>query len=324
MAQVGAIGGTFNLPQYTGKLVTADVEATPFLAMAGGLNGAKVVKNQDFPTANEYDFTALSVPTIDETDSLSAPTVITNTTAQTLQTTQIFQEQVQLSYVRMANAGRFWATEVSTLGYGTFDPNDANAVESALAFQQAMALKKVLRDYEYSMYQGVYAQAVAVTTDFQMRGLIACASSASNTVAAGGADLSKLLLDELFRTMYANGAMFAKPVIHVNAFQKQQISDIYGYAPTDWNIGGVSVEAINTDFGKMGILLTRYMDTDELLVTDMSVISPVVQEVPGKGHLFYEPLSKSGAGESGQIFGMLSVDHGPIWAHGSITGLSTS
>jgi hypothetical protein len=40
--------------------------------------------------------------------------------------------------------------------------------------------------------------------------------------------------------------------------------------------------------------------------------------------MFYEELSKSGANESGQIFGQLGLDHGPGFMHGTITGLATS
>jgi hypothetical protein len=40
--------------------------------------------------------------------------------------------------------------------------------------------------------------------------------------------------------------------------------------------------------------------------------------------LFYEPIAKLGAGEQGQIFGQIGLDHGPGIMHGSITGLATS
>ena len=323
MANV-ALGTTWNLPNYTGSLFTADAENTPLLTMMGGLTGGKRTKNQDFPTTQEFSYPTLAIPAIDETASQTAPTAISLVRSQVLQTTQIFHEQVALSYVRLANAGRLTATEVSTLGYGVYSKDEEDPVKSELDWQIAGALKHIARDFEYTMFQGSYTQAVVVTTDFQMRGLMECASDASCTVAAAGADLSKPLINELTRTMYAAGATFSNPVIFVNAFQKQQISDIYGYAPTDRNVGGVNIKQIETDVGNIGITLTRYMDTDDFIIVDMAYVAPVFQEVPGKGLLFYEPLSKTGAAETGQIFGMLSIDHGPKWVHGSITGLSTS
>ena len=323
MAQVGA-GTTWNLPNYTGELFTADAEATPLLAMAGGLTGGKKTDNQDFPTSQEYDYPSLAQPGIDETASLTAPTAISHVRSQVLNTTQIFHEQVSLSYVRLANKGRLTADEVSTLGYGVYSKQEVDPVQSELDFQIARALNHIARDVEYSIINGSYTQAVLVTTDFAMRGLMECASDASTTVAAGAADLSKALINELLRTMYAAGATFENPVFVVNAFQKQQISDIFGYAPTDRNIGGLNINQVETDFGRFGVVLSRFMDTDDMLVADMNYVSPVFQEVPGKGLLFYEPLSKTGASESGQVFGMIGLDHGPEWKHGSITGLSTS
>jgi hypothetical protein len=292
--------------------------------MMGGLTGGKTTKNQDFPVTQEFSYPTLAVPAIDETASLTAPTAISLVRSQVLQTTHIFHEQVSLSYVRLANQGRLTATEVSTLGYGVYSKDEEDPVKSELDFQIAGALKHIARDFEYSMFQSSYTQAVLVTTDFQMRGLMECASDASNTVAAGTADLSKALMNELTRTMYGHGATFSNAVVFVNAFQKQQLSDIYGYAPMDRNVGGVNIKQIETDVGNLGVSLSRYMDADDLIIVDMSYIAPVFQEVPGKGLLFYEPLSKTGASESGQIFGMLSIDHGPKWVHGSITGLTTS
>ena len=53
-----------------------------------------------------------------------------------------------------------------------------------------------------------------------------------------------------------------------------------------------------------------------MLAIEVSVCAPVFQPVPGKGVLFYEPLSKTGASESGQIFGQIVLDHGPAFMHG--------
>lgn len=56
----------------------------------------------------------------------------------------------------------------------------------------------------------------------------------------------------------------------------------------------------------------------------MAFCSPVFLPVPGKGVLFYEELSKTGAAEEGQIYGQLGLDYGPEEYHGTITGLATS
>lgn len=315
----------WNDPNLTGALFTASDESTPLLTMIGGLTGGgKSTDNQDFPVTQEYAHEALAVPAITETASLTAPTAITFVRTPYRNTTMIFHEQVSASYVKLANAGRLQATEVSTSGYAYYSPAETNPIQSELDFQISVALKHIARDVEYSFIQSSYVQATAASVAAKTRGLMECASDVSNTIAAGGNGLNKTLLDQLWRTMYTNGAEFGMPVVFVNAFQKQMISSIYGYAPTDRNIGGLNIQTIETDFGRMGVSLSRYMDTDDLLVADVSVIAPVFQQVPGKGLLFYETLSKTGAAESGQIFGMIGLDHGPKWAHGTITGLATS
>lgn len=317
-------GTLWNDPNLTGALFTASAEDTPLLTMAGGLTGGRSTSNQDFDVTQEYAHETLAVPAITETASLTAPTAITFVRTPYRNTTQIFHEQVSLSYVRLANQGRLQATEVSTSGYAYYSRDEINPIQSELDFQIATALKHVARDVEYTLIQGSYVQATSAAVAAKTRGLMECASNASNTVAAASADLSKTLINNLLRTMYANGAPFTNPVIMVNAFQKQQLSDIYGYAPTDRNVGGVNIKQIETDFGNFGVVLSRYMDTNDFLIVDMAYVAPVFQNVPDKGLLFYEPLSKTGAAESGQIFGMIGLDHGPYWVHGSITGLSTS
>jgi hypothetical protein len=124
--------------------------------------------------------------------------------------------------------------------------------------------------------------------------------------------------------MFNNGAYFKNMVLLCGGFQKQKISDIYGYAPTDRNVGGVNVKQIETDFGNIGIQLDRFMPAGTILIADMSAIAPVFQPVPNKGNLFYEELSKSGASEDGQIFGQMGLGHGAQFLHGTITGLATA
>jgi hypothetical protein len=56
----------------------------------------------------------------------------------------------------------------------------------------------------------------------------------------------------------------------------------------------------------------------------MAYVSVVTCPVPGKGNMFYEELSKTGASEKGQIYGQIGLDHGPEFMHGHISGLATS
>jgi len=308
-------GTVWNLPNYAGELFTADMINTPFLTMIGGLTGGMQTDNFEFPTDTQYSHETLVQETITETESLTAPTAISYVRSQNKNVTQIFQEQVSVSYVRLSNQGRL--SGINTAGA-------QNAVVSEKDWQIARALEAIARKVEWHFLQGTYAIATNAGEPNQTRGMIEICAGTS-TVAASSAALSKALMDTLLLEMFTNGALFKNMVIFCGGFQKQALSNLYGYAPEDRNVGGVNIKQIETDFGNIGIANPhRMMPAATLLIADMSVIAPVFQPVPGKGNLFYEELSKTGAAEKGQIFGQIGLDHGPAFAHGTLTGLATS
>lgn len=299
------------LPNFSGELFTADSTNTPFLTMMGGLNGGGLLtQNFDFPTASQYDLPAAAQPDLTENDSIVAPAANNIVRRQVLNTTQIFHEAIQLTYVKQTNSGRM--NGVNTAGQVN------NAVDE-LAFQQARKLEKIARDAEFSFIQGAYQQAVDADTAARTRGIAAaCALAGGTNVDNAGAGLDLSAMQNLFLQMYNNGAPFSNVVLYVNGLLKQQISSIYGFAPTDRNVGGVNIQQLETDFGNIGIVVSRFAPANEILAIDMSVCNVVFQEVPGKGILFYEELGKTGAAESGQMFGQMGLDHGPAFAHGRL------
>jgi len=317
MAQITGQGTTWNLPNYAGELYTADLINTPFLAMIGGMHSGGVTTNNfEFPTASEYDFPAAAQPSISETGSLTAPNGTEAVRTQEKNVAQIFQQAVAVSYEKLANSGRLQG--INTQGA-------VNNASDEKAFQIDYNLKIIARQIEYTCFNGEYQIATNAGVANQSRGVIeACSLTGGTAVAAGGAELTKTLMDTFLKTMFDNGAMFITPVIWVGGGQKQKLSKIYGYAPTDRNIGGVNVKQIETDFGTIAVAdAHRFVPADTLLLADMSTIRPVFHPVPGKGNFFYEDLAKTGASEDGQIYGKFGLDHGPAFAHGKITGLDT-
>ncbi len=309
---LSAQGTIWNLPNYIGEIFTASALKTPVLAMVGGINGVKETTNFQFAIDQTYAHPAAAQPAITETASLTAPTAIGYVRSQDVNVAQIFHESVLISYVKMSNQGRL--SGIATSGQIENPPSEKD-------WQILKTLEKISRDVEYTFVQGTYNLATTAGTYNNTRGLNAAATT---TIAAGSVQLSKSLIDQLLRTMFANGAWFTKPVFIVNAFQKQMLSRIYGSQPTSINIGGLNITSVETDFGVIGITLDAFQSTSVLLVADMAYVSAVSQPVPTKGHMFYEELSKSGANENGQIFGQLGLDHGPGFMHGTITGLTTS
>jgi hypothetical protein len=307
----------WSCPNYVGELFLIGANQTPFLNMMGGLNGGKQYGAFDFPTAQPWSLTSASQPAVTETASLTAPSATNIARTLATNTVQIFHEAVSVSYAKQSTTSVITAN--ATTGKAM---NGQNPVMDELDFQITGHLRQIALDAEYSFINGAYAQATAADVAAKTRGILAACSV--NAIAAGGAALSKALFNALLREMAANGAVFVNMVLLCNAFQKQAITDLFGYAPADRRVGGVSVDTLITDFTQVGVVWTPQMPTDAIALVDMSVVSPVFCPVPGKGLIFYEALSKLGAAESGQLYGQVGLDHGPSAYHGKLTGLKNS
>lgn len=320
MANASAAATSWNCVNYTGELYLIGANKTPFLNMAGGLQGnrIRIVKDMQFPLAQPWALESAAQPEITETDSLTAPTPTTYVREQDNNTCQIFQKQVSVSYVKQSVTGQVTADSTT----GLVDINGTQPVQNERDFQITANMRQLAIDLEYCFLNGTYQQATSASVAAKMRGIITGCST--NAVAAASAALSKDHINELLRTMAAAGAEFRNPVILCNAFQKQSISELYGYAPESRSVGGVNVVQIETDFAILGVVWAPQVPTDTILIADMDVVTPVYLPVPEKGVLFYEELSKSGASETGQIYGQIGIDYGPEEFHGKITGLSTS
>lgn len=314
-----AAGTVWNLPNYVGELFEIGATQTPFLNLIGGLSGSgKVSSSFLFPVAQPWSLNSASQASISETASLTAPTAVSYSRSQDVNTCQIIQQQVSVSYAKQSNFGQIvpYSAAQSLQAGGT------NPVTNEKDFQIAAHLKQVALDTDYTFLNGAFQAATSSAVAAKSRGIITACST--NAVAAGSVALSKTLIDNLLRQMASNGAIFQNTVIFVNAFQKQALTNIYGYAPADRNMGGLNIKQIETDFAELGIIWAPNVPTDTLLIADLSVVSPVFVPVPGKGVLFYEELAKTGASEKGQLYGQIGLDYGPEEYHGKITGLTTS
>lgn len=313
MANVSSTGTVWNLPNYAGQIYTSTPAETPLLTLISG----KTVKTDsfEFPAGAEYTHESASQPEITEADSLAAPTAISYTRTQNTNVTQIFQEKVSVSYSRLANGGRL---------SGAFPVNGEGTV-SELDFQTARALEKIARDVEYTFINGVYQLSTSATVANRTRGLInACATIFD----ADSAPLTEAMLADVMKNAYSSGATFGNTVIFCGAAVKQALADAFssqwGFsAPTTRDIGGVNAMQIETDFGVISVVLSRFVPAGTLIGADISCVRPVEQDVPNKGCFFREALSKTGAAEEYQIFGQVGLDHGPMWKHFSITDIGS-
>lgn len=317
--QVTGLGTSWNLPNYAGELFSADTSQTPLLSMIGGLTGGRQTDNYEFPTAVLYDYPEAEQPQISEDASTVAPAAVHAAREQETNVVQIHQEVIDLSYVTLSNLGRM---------SGLNTANQYPSYSDEKVFQVQHKLIKIARDVEHSFINGTYSKATSSSVANRTRGLIElCASNI--TISAGGAALSKDLINQLCRDMADAGAYFNNMVMLLPAYQKQALSEIYASQmgmnlPSSRNIGGVNITELETDFCRIGVVWDKFMPADTVLIADVAHIAPVFQTVPGKGVLFEEPLAKTGASEKIQLFAQIGLAHGAGFLHGSITGLATS
>jgi hypothetical protein len=316
MATVTGVGTSWNLPNYAGELFTADASQTPLLSMTGGLTGGRQSLSSEFPTAVLFDYPEASQPSISEAASVTAPAASMIVREQETNVVQIHQEVINLTYMKMSNSGSMSGLN-STL---------ANSVEDEKAFQIQHKLVKIARDVEHSFINGVFSKATSASKPNKTRGLMELTKNGT-TIDAGGASLSKSMLDSLYRQMAENGAYFDNMVMFLPAVQKQLVTDIYANQfnatmNSRETIGGVSISQIETDFFRMGVVWDRFMPKDAVLIADVAHIAPVFQAVPEKGVIFEEELAKTGASDMIQIYAQIGLAHGPAFLHGSITNLA--
>lgn len=308
---------------YRGELYLIGAYQTPFLTMLGGLGNGMRSSSFIFPMAQPWGLTAASQPEITETVAAAAGDPTTITRSQDTNTVQIFKEDVAVTFVKQSQYG-------AMSGINT---NNANPVTDELTFQKNGALNQIAIDVDYSFLNGVYQAASDTTTAAKTKGIIT--GAVSNTVDGSDAALSKAMIDELVRKMATNGAKFQNPVIFCNAFNKQRITDIYGWAPPDRNTGGLNIRTVETDFATMGIVYAPNVPATTVLIADMAFCQPVFVPVAFDGEDFvtnaisgsdvlYIPTAVTGAKKGGFFYTQTGIDYGPEEYHGTITDLATS
>ena len=308
---------------YRGELFLIGAYQTPFLTMMGGLGSGKRSNSFIFPLAQPWGLSAASQPAITETVAAAAGTPTTITRSEDTNTCQIFKYDAAVTFMKQSQYGVM----------SGINTNNPNPVTDELSFQKNGQLYQMAIDAEYTFLNGAYQAASDSTTAAKTRGIITAATT--NTVDGGSAALSKAMINELLREMAGSGAKFQNPVLFCNAFQKQKLSDIYGYAPTDRNIGGLNIKSIETDFANIGVVYDPFVPTSTILIADMAVCSPVFVPVAFNGEDFmvdmvagadvlWVPTAITAAQKGGFFYAQMGIDYGPEEYHGTITSLATA
>ena len=300
---------TYNLPNFVGELFNLTPADTPFKNLAAR-NGVRRVASKVF-SWQTVDNPAPAQPEIVEG---ADPVYEERTRVEVHNVTQIFQYGVDISYTKLATYQQVADDATPWLG--------PQPVTNELEFQQALKLDRCSEDMEVSFLTGTFQNPSDNTAGRRTRGILTAVTS--NVVDASGATLGKEHIDELLRKMAGNRARFLRPVIFGNAYQVQQINELYGFAPESRDVGGINIEVIiNPLVGRMGVVYNRHMPADTLLIADMAFPRPVVTPIPGKGELFLEPKPATGASVRSMLYGEWGLEYGPEQYHGKITGLDT-
>lgn len=313
---VSGAGNSFNLPNYTGEIFQFGQQDTPFLNMIGGLNSGNipVVESTEFALNQNWQLNDAAQPAISETASATAPTATHYDRRQETNVVQIFQRSIDVSYTKLGNANAISGVSLA----GVVQP-----VRNEKDFQITANLKQIAKDANYTFLHGAYQAATNASTAAKTRGVVTAITS--KVIAnAEAAELTKDMLDELFRDAATDHFDWSNAVIFVDAYNKQKISKLYTVFPPDRTTGGSNIEYILTDFGRASVVYEPTMN-GTLALLDMTKITPVLRNIVGKGiGVFYEDLAKVGASEKGQLYGEMGIDYGSEYFHAKITGLTTS
>lgn len=109
----------------------------------------------------------------------------------------------------------------------------------------------------------------------------------------------------------------------MNNRQQEAISTAFGsqYAEQSREVAGQSINTVITDYGTFGVMQDIDMPQDAIALVQLQSCRPIFLTIPGKGNLFLEPLAKTGAKESAQIYGEIGLDYGHEKLHGVTRGL---
>jgi hypothetical protein len=311
MALPTGTAGVFAPVNVAGILLSKTDIRTPLFNMLGGVShGAR-----EFLTGSEYALGSASQPGISETVSATAPTPSYTTRTQAKNVTQIFQRAVAVTYRKMSDTNTLTGLNLA---------GESNNVPSEKAFQIAGRVSEIRNDMEYTIINGVHSLATTADTIDQTRGLLGAITTSA--VAAADAELSPDMLIHVARDIAALSPYGLAGVVGVlNAEQIVQLNKIIlneGQRASMADAGS-NLTTYLTPFGRLNFLEGghRYMPNGSAVFANLGVCRNVFQPVPEKGNFFYEALSKTGAAETGQIYGQWGFDHGHEWIHAKITGL---
>ncbi len=135
---------------------------------------------------------------------------------------------------------------------------------------------------------------------------------------------------DLMQSAWDNGGLSESEMglLIVNSALKRWLTKVYvtdpGLETRSRSVGGANVETIDTDFGRLGIMLNRFVPQGTLLTVSLDQCKPHFRLVPGKGVMFAEPTAKAGASNASQLYASFGLEYGNEAAHAKDVGFTTN
>ena len=286
--------------------------------------GVRKVDSIEFPLYSSYEIPDASQPAITETASLTATVGAVVTRSQEKNNIQIFQEAVEVSYLKQSSVG--------TLG-GVNIARQNNNVGNETDFQIQAKLLKMKKDLNYTYINGVGQTSSSNTTAWKSKGVIA---GITDNAVEYSTSFDKNIINVAIATAMENGFTFddGRTELWVNPSDLSTISDVYGYGestfiqPASRTTGGIAIREIITDFGIIRVDYDTMIPAGTYLVLNMGQLAIAEMDVTdidgfNKGTWFYEELAKKGASNAAQIYGQAGIDYGAQIKHIKITRASS-
>lgn len=289
---------------YTGELFRIGQGSTPLLTLLGGLTGGRTVGSRTFSMGVDYTATHSSQSSVTEAQAAAGVDASVTTTTQEPQVIQLAERIVNTSYLRQSDTGTL--SGVSALGDVVIDDPHA--------FQIAAKLKEIAREIEWHFWNGTYNVADDSTEAYQMRGLLNGIST--NSVDASSASISKAMFDSAIKAILDNSGSIDNLVIFANDLIPS-INDLFGHAPQDRTIGGVTLDTVYTSYGNAALMYSPDIESGTIAIADTSVMAPVFLPVNGIS-VISEDLAKTGAAIKSHLYTQYSLSYGTEKRHAKI------
>lgn len=326
---------TFDVPNYVGTLFSLTPSSTPLLSAIGTLTGGgEAVDNKLFEWQG-YDLRAAE--NADRLEGADAPTPRHRTRTSYQNVVQIYQSAIELSYTLQAATGRRSGLP------------GASGIDDEFDWQVEQELKSLKLDMELASMQGAFQNpGTNVAPGRHMAGIfsvktgtnpgVGCIDSTHQFANAGtGRQLTKLILNDALQQVWVDGGISEEETatLIVSPTMKRKLTELYiagtGYVEATRNIGGVALDTIITDFGRLNVMMSRYVpfvagapNRYSIGIFSLEMIKPRFLFIPNKGFLFAEPLAKTGSADRVQIYGEYGIELGSPLAHGRIDDLLAS